>query len=72
MESGIGGFFHCSPNDVVLDPLRVLDGLHRLVGHPLAVGKELVLVLPLLQVHDRHEVLRRSVHPHLRPVVERP
>ena len=60
------------PNDVVLDPLWVLNGLCGLVSHPLAVGKELVLVLPLLQIHDRHEVLRRPVHSHLGPVVERP
>ena len=60
------------PNDVVFDALLVLDGLGGLVGHPLAVGEELVLVLSLLQIHDRHEVLRRPVHPHLCPVVERP
>ena len=59
-----------SPDDIVLDPLWVLDGLRGLVRHPIAVSKELVLVLTLLQVHDGNEVLRRPVHSHLHPVVE--
>ena len=59
--------------DVVLDPLRVLDGLCGLVGDPLAVGKELVLVLPLRQGDDQTPAVARQsvVHRKRLPRVKR-
>ena len=39
--------------------------------HPLAVHAELVLVGPLVQVHDGDEVLGGGTHTKLLPVVER-
>ena len=58
-------------DDVVLGAEVVLDDRLGRVVHPLAVDEELVLVLALAQVDDRHEVAVALDHRQRLPVGER-
>ena len=56
-----------------LDPdlvVAAVGDFRARVVDPVTVDEELVLVVSFLQVHNRHEVLSRSGHWHLGPVIE--